>query len=170
MPIAGKAQAGKDTSAIIIKELLEKKGYRVCIVHYGDYLKYICKEYLGWNGEKDEAGRSFIQYEGTEYVRARDFDFWTNVVYNFVKIYKDRFDYFLIPDTRFPNEIDVFKNNNFDTFTLKIIRKNYKNSLTDEQNNHMSETALDDYKFDKVIEAESGVDNLKAEIMRWFDE
>lgn len=169
IPIAGKVQHGKTESAGILKGLLEKKGYEVCIVHYGDYLKFICKTYLNWNGIKDEEGRSFLQYEGTEYVRARNPDFWTNAVYEFVKVYKDKFDFFLIPDARFPNECNVFKDE-FKVIVLKVIRLNYKNSLNEKQASHKSETALDNYKFDKIIEAESGVDNLTKEVELWFNE
>ena len=34
---------------------------------------------------------------------------------------------------------------NFDCITIRIIRPNFDNGLTDEQKNHPSETALDDY-------------------------
>ena len=59
--ISGKARSGKDTTALLLKEALEKKGYRVLITHYADLLKFVCKEYFGWNGEKDEEGRTLIQ-------------------------------------------------------------------------------------------------------------
>ena len=52
--ISGKAQHGKDTTAGFLKDTLEADGYSVLIAHYGDLVKYVCKMYLGWNGEKDE--------------------------------------------------------------------------------------------------------------------
>ena len=63
--ISGKAQHGKDTTAGFLKDALEADGYPVLIAHYGDLVKYVCKMYLGWNGEKDEYGRSLLQYAGT---------------------------------------------------------------------------------------------------------
>ena len=39
--ISGKAQHGKDTSAKLIKMILEANGYKVLIAHYGDLVKYI---------------------------------------------------------------------------------------------------------------------------------
>ena len=54
--ISGKAQHGKDTMASMIKECLEDYGKHVVIVHYADLLKYICRTFFGWDGNKDENG------------------------------------------------------------------------------------------------------------------
>ena len=58
--ISAKAQHGKDTSAIILKDIYEAEGKRVLITHYADLLKYICKTFFGWNGEKDDRARKFL--------------------------------------------------------------------------------------------------------------
>ena len=50
--ISGKAGHGKDYTANLLKEELEARGYSVLITHNADLLKYICKTFLGWNGEK----------------------------------------------------------------------------------------------------------------------
>ena len=60
--ISGKAESGKDFTASILKEELEKKGRKILIVHYADYLKFIAKEYFGWDGVKDEKGRNIFAY------------------------------------------------------------------------------------------------------------
>ena len=52
--ISGKAQHGKDTSALILEEIYEAENKRVLITHYADLLKYICKQYFNWDGKKDE--------------------------------------------------------------------------------------------------------------------
>ena len=54
--ISGKAQNGKDTSAEIFKNELVIRGHSVLVIHQADLLKYICKAFFNWNGEKDEAG------------------------------------------------------------------------------------------------------------------
>jgi len=41
---SGKAQHGKDTTAKYVKETLQSCGKRVVILHFADYLKYVCKE------------------------------------------------------------------------------------------------------------------------------
>lgn len=42
------------------------------------------------------------------------------------------YDYIIIPDVRFPNEIDKMCDN-FDCITARVIRPNFDNGLTDEQ-------------------------------------
>jgi hypothetical protein len=169
--VSGKAQAGKDSFAILAKEMLESVGKTVCICHYGDYVKYVCKEYLGWDGVKDEAGRTMLQYEGTDYVRRRVPDFWINVILAFVNVYKERFDYFLVPDTRFPDEIECY--NRIPMIwskCVRVIRTDCENTLTEEQRAHISEIALDNYEFDAVISSESGLDKLRVEVQKFVEE
>ena len=44
--ISAKAQHGKDTSALILKDIYESKGQKVLITHFADLLKYICKAFF----------------------------------------------------------------------------------------------------------------------------
>lgn len=64
--ISGKAQHGKDTTAKLLEEILEAQGNRVLIAHYGDLVKYVCKTFFGWDGKKDEKGRTLLQRVGTD--------------------------------------------------------------------------------------------------------
>ena len=157
--ISGKAESGKDTFAIALKDILEKEGKKIIIIHYADYLKFVAKQYFNWSGQKDVVGRGILQTVGTEMVRSRSPDFWVNAVTNLLEAVEDRFDFALIPDARFINEIEVIKGK-FETVTVKVVRLNYENSLTEEQRKHLSETELDEYSFDYVVEAESGAHNL----------
>lgn len=50
--ISGKAQSGKDTVASILNEQLLALGRKALVVHYADLLKYICRQYFGWDGKK----------------------------------------------------------------------------------------------------------------------
>lgn len=151
--ISGKARHGKDTFAKMLKSILESKDKKVLILRYADYLKMICKDYFGWNGEKDEAGRTLLQQVGTNKIRAKDPDFWVKIVNELITVLEDDFDYFIIPDTRFPNEISYLKTHDKKVVTVKVIRDNFESELTKEQKNHPSETALDDYKFDIIVRA-----------------
>jgi len=154
IPISGKAESGKDLSATLLKIELQKQGKRVLIINYADKLKFICQKYFGWNGEKDINGRSLLQKIGTEKVRAKNNNFWVDSVIELVKVLEDDFDYVLIPDTRFPNEIERW-DNDFEFVSLHIERLNHENRLTSEQRLHSSETALDDYLFDYYIKSET---------------
>lgn len=155
--ISGKARHGKDVTAGILKKILEEKGMRVLITHYGDLLKYICSSFFGWNGKKDKAGRDLLQYIGTNNIRDKEPDYWVNFVAGVLRIFPQWWDYVLIPDCRFPNEIDVMRDIFKDDVThLRIVRFDYDpnenrwapfdNGLTEEQKNHISETALDHVK------------------------
>ena len=161
--VSGKAESGKDFCSKILKKELERLGKKVLIVHYADYLKFIATQYFGWNGEKDVEGRRLLQWLGTDVVRKRYPDFWVETVSRLLIVFSPDFDFFLIPDTRFPNEIDKMMDC-FNVISVKINRINYENTLTPEQRNHASETSLDDYPFDCVVEAESGVEKATVAV------
>ena len=143
--ISGKAQHGKDTSATFLREALEKRGKKVLITHYGDLVKYLCKTFFDWDGEKDEKGRTLLQYIGTDVIRAQTPDYWVDFVLSVLKHFPDTWDYVLIPDCRFPNEVNCVKNAGWDTMHLRVIRSGngFVSPLTEEQQKHPSETALD---------------------------
>lgn len=143
--ISGFAQSGKDSSAFMMKELLEKQQKKVLIIHYADYLKLFCRNHLNWNGDKStEEGRKLLQWFGTDVVRKNYEDTWVDMVVSLLKGIKTLYDYVIIPDVRFPNEIDKMRDN-FDCVTVRVIRPDFNNGLTEEQKNHPSETALDNY-------------------------
>lgn len=139
------------------------------IIHNADYLKFICKEYFGWDGNKDLKGRTILQHIGTEVVRKREPDFWINIVEEFINVFQEDFDVFIIPDCRFPNEINFLKQFNYDVLTVRVIRLNHENKLTLEQRKHPSETSLDNYNFDYEIVSKSGLDKLEKEVNKLFE-
>lgn len=144
--ISGKACHGKDTFAKFLKEGLENKGKRVLICHYGDLLKFIAKAYLGWNGKKDEEGRKLLQQVGTGLIREKEPNFWVDFVIKMLRYFGYMYDYVLIPDVRFPNEVDKVKEAFGDNvFHFRVVRPAFISDLTPEQLKHPSETALDDY-------------------------
>ena len=159
--ISGKARHGKDTFAGFLKDYLESHGKTVLIIHYADQLKYILKEYYGWNGKKDEKGRALLQRVGTDVARARDPDIWVKYVVMFLQVFGTEFDFVLIPDCRLPNEIDSMYSY-FETIHIRVDRGSFDNGLTDEQKRHASETALDDHSVDQIITNYDGLPRLKS--------
>lgn len=154
--ISGKARAGKDTFAKFFKDIVENDNKRALIIKYGDILKFFCKTYLGWNGKKDLEGRTLLQNVGTEIVRKNNEDTWINCVKELVKGFRSEYDYILIPDTRFPNEIKGWYDSGFDFVTVRVNRVNedfteFDNELTDSQKTHASEISLDYWVFDHVV-------------------
>ena len=165
---SAKAQGGKDASADILKELLEQDGEMVLLTHYADLLKYICKTYFKWDGQKDDVGRSILQKVGSDIIRKKMPDFWVRFVAEILIMFEDEWDVVLIPDTRFPNEIKVMSGL-FDTLAVRVTRLDYESTLTEEQQNHISETALDNYQFDYYIDSKSGLDNLRIEVEKMYE-
>ena len=159
--ISGKARNGKDTAADIIKTKLEELGYSVLKASYGDLVKYVCKTFFNWNGEKDEKGRTLLQYVGTDIIRNQVPDYWVDFIADMLDFFKSEWDYVLIPDCRFPNEIERMKERGFDVYSMRVIRDGFKSDLTEEQLKHISETALDDYTFDFVVHNDKGLEDLR---------
>lgn len=153
--ISGHAQNGKDTCAQMFEHALKDKGKRVLVAHYADLLKYICKQFFNWDGKKDEAGRTLLQHVGTEVVREKYPDFWVDFIHTILTLFPDEWDYVIIPDTRFPNELSGGKYEGaFKTIHVRVNRTDpsFKSPLTHEQQTHPSETALDGYEYNYLIE------------------
>lgn len=167
--ISGKAQHGKDTTASMIRECLEERGEKVLVVHYADLLKYICRTFFGWDGNKDEKGRRILQYVGTDVVRKKDPDYWVNFVVDLLELFDGEWDWVLIPDTRFPNEVDVMKIR-FGATHIRVIRPNLVSPLTTEQQDHPSEVALDDYFPDCYLVNSGNMDDLRETVNTWIKE
>ena len=142
----------------ILKELMESDGNSVLIAHYADLLKYICKTFFNWDGKKDNAGRTILQYVGTDIIREQNPDYWVSFLSDFLKMFYAEWDYVIIPDNRFPNEIEYLIENGWDVFSVRVNRTDFESNLTEEQN-HISETALDNYKFDYYIDSPSRLSN-----------
>lgn len=160
--ISGKARHGKDLSATILRDELERQGKRVVIIHYADLLKYICRQFFGWDGQKDDHGRDLLQQIGTDIVRKQDPDFWVRFVKNILHLFRDKWDYAIIPDTRFPNEIEVLKDDpGNDVKHIHILRRGFESSLSEEQKQHLSETALDNVVPDFFVDNREGIPELK---------
>ncbi len=168
LAISGHARHGKDTAAEMLSALLRINGARVLVAHQADLLKYICRTFFGWNGMKDEAGRSLLQEVGTDRIRAKDPDFWVRFLADVLRFFSDRWDYCIIPDTRFPNEIEFFRARGFDVTHLRIIRPHFYNGLTEVQRNHPSETALDDYPADGTILNDGEPIDLLDKLYSWM--
>lgn len=169
--LCGKAGVGKDTFAQELISQLEKKGYRCIHVAFADRLKDICKRYLNWNGKKNKSGRELLQFVGTDMFRNKDSDFWVNEVKYMLKVFEtyNSFSFVIITDTRFPNEITNLSQE-FDCTPYRITRKNFVSKLTEEAQQHPSETALDNFEMEEIC-LSGNIENLPKEvgefIKRW---
>lgn len=148
--IGNKAQHGKDTFANMLQEELLRKGKICGIIHFADFLKFICANYYSWNGEKNQEGRTILQEVGNG-IRELDEHFWTDFVARFIRHSTN--DFILIPDWRHQEEherlLEYFDYD--DIITVNIMRFVDENTpfvapdMTEKQLNHKSEIDLDGY-------------------------
>ena len=167
--ISGKARSGKDQSAFFIKNYLENnKNKKVVIIKYGDFLKSFLEKSLGWDGKKDESGRTMLQQWGTNVIRKNYEYSFTDMMVALLKGIYDRFDCVIISDVRFPNEIEEIKKS-FDCVSLRVMRDLKHCGLTNEQMKHPSETAMDNYDFDSYIYNKLDLDTLQKACEQFCD-
>lgn len=165
--ISGKAGSGKDTTGVFLKEALEEKGKKVLIIHYADLVKYICTNFFGWDGKKDEAGRELLQYVGTDCVRDQhDPNYWVSFVIDMLDFFGSRWDYAIIPDCRFKNEITYIRDCMFDAIHIRVERPEGFSVLTEEQKNHKSETELDGITPDLTVSNDDGILSLWNKVFK----
>lgn len=175
--ISGKAQSSKDTSAQFMKSYLESKDERVLICHYADLLKYICKTFFNWDGVKDDKGRTILQHVGTDTIRMKNErpDYWVDFIIEILWMFYDEWDYVLIPDCRFPNEIERMKsefNGSWDynlVQSVRVNRPNFDSGLSIDQLTHSSECALDNYEFDHYITNDGTIEELEVKVKNLVD-
>lgn len=166
--ISGKAESGKDTLATYLKEKLEANGETVVIDRFAKYIKGYLKDYYSWDGvTKDQFIRTRLQQLGTDIIKEKlnYKSFHAKRLAEDFQIVSDDFDYFLVPDTRFRDEVHILKAMFPDEcITVRINRYDYKSKLTDEQLKHKSECDLDKFNFDYTIHTR------KSDINQLYDE
>lgn len=166
--ISGKARSGKDYCAKLLKNKLEKESYKVVIDRFAKYIKSYLKDYYGWNGVKDEEYRHKLQWLGTERIK-QDLNFKSfhakRLTEDF-QIFENEFDYFIVSDTRFPDEIytmlSAFGKDKVITVRVNRIDKDVTKDLG-ELSKHSSEVALDDFKFDYTF-INDGAEGFKKNV------
>ncbi len=173
--IAGKAQAGKDTTAKMLACLLSNPditwdmywnsdftfSQNHFIRHYADLLKEVSQEMLDmpfddFNSQEVKQTyipwigmtvREFLQRLGNAVRESIHPDFWINALFN---TYNDNI---IIADVRYPNEVQAIKERGG-----KVIRIERPGAGA---GNHISETALDNYNgWDIVIDNVGTLEDL----------
>lgn len=156
---AGRKQSGKTTCSFYLEEVLKLKGKSVKIYNFADPLKQnICIDILGLTYEqcygsddsKNElvdcywdnhqlSAREVMQIVGTDIFRKMKQNVWSDAIVR--RIQKEKIDFAIIADCRFPNEVDAIKQS--EGIIIKLTR-NPHNS------NHTSEIALDPDHYDNI--------------------
>ena len=162
--ICGKARHGKDTTALAIKKAYSDK--KVINLSYGSYIKEFAKNISDWDGSEETKPRELLQHLGTEVIRNNiDKDFFIKRLCNDIRVYSYYFDVITISDARFPDEVITPKKLFDDVITIKVVRDNFETSLSDEEQKHSTETALDGFNdYDYVIENNGSIDELNEKV------
>jgi len=130
--LAGYAGSGKDA---IGAELVQTHGFRR--VAFADAVRDVART-IGWNGEKDAAGRQMLQEIGMIARRANP-DHWVEQA---VAQFNSR--RVVVTDVRFENEVAAIRRAG--GVVLRVLRKG-----VGPVNNHISESALGSSSLDGVI-------------------
>lgn len=163
--ISGKARHGKTTLAHDIKEYYESIGLRCVATSYAKYIKMYATEITKWDGREDTKPRELLQQLGAEVIREKlgKKDFFVKRLHEDMELYSIYLDVVVIDDARTPLEIDYFKELfKENVISIKIIRPNFKNDLSDSERNHITEVGLDNYEnYDYTIMNDASLDDLK---------
>lgn len=177
-----KKGVGKDTAAARLQDK-----HRFYKVSFADSLKLAAKEIFGFTNKQlygdqketvdlywNKTPREILQLMGSDALRnVIDLDIWIKSLALRVQRLADNDPSdtirVVIPDVRYPNEAEAIKNNfngyfdsNYQGFIGKIIRDS---QVKNEFSNHISETALDDYKdWDFVIDNNTNMASLYSKM------
>lgn len=165
--IGGCAQSGKSTFGNLLKEELKDYGYKPCVMQITNPLYSYAENYFNYDPNRDQKPREFLQKMGIEIIKEKlgKKDFLLNRLYEDIEILSNFFDVFIITDARLINEFLSIKAKYDDVVSIKLIRKNYDDKLTEEEKNHITEKEISLYNdFDYIIE-NKGLDSLKEEAL-----
>ena len=153
--IAGKARNGKDTLANYMKQYFDKNGNKTCIMHIGNYIKHFAIDYFGWDGKEETKPRSLLQKLGTEIIREKMNKpyFFTDRLLQDIEVLENMFDVAIIADVRLPLEFEELEKHYPNIVKMHITRPELVSNLSETEQKHITEPALDnynDYKY-KII-------------------
>lgn len=170
--ICGKAGNGKGFISEIICDECKKIGLDVVVSPYTKYLKKYISEITGWDMNDKDKPRDLLQKISSDLIKGKlkDKDFFIRRQLEDINVYFYFFDIIIIPDVRFPDEIEILKSKYPDVISIGVVRKNFDNGLNMEQKNDITEIALDDYdNYDYYIEND-GTDSFCDSVINIFRE
>lgn len=128
--IAGKAGAGKTTLANMLSKRLESSK----VLSFANPVKKIAYE-LGWDGNKDNAGRKLLQTIGDV---GREYKETIWIELSLREINKEK--YIIFDDLRYYNEYKYMKDNFRDIYTILVTCRSY--NLDPSLSKHSSENDI----------------------------
>ena len=170
--ISGKARNGKDTIAGFLKEFYEEDGKKVIYSRAGKYIRFYAMEMTGWNGSESDKPRKLLQELGTDVIRNKlnKAEMFIERQLDDIEIYSYFYDVIIVPDIRLPREIDSVREKFDNVVVINVNRINFESSLTDTQQKHVTETAMDNYNnYDYDITNDT-LEKLRDDIYKLYKE
>ena len=153
--ITGEAGVGKSTYAHHLANKIHGE-----VVELSKPIKDLAYE-LGWNGEKDEYGRTLLQRLGRE-GREVSYKIWSNhLIY---QIFRDiklkqrntrnplKKVRYIVPDVRFDDEVEAIKRDFESVKVVRVYRKGFESKLTKEQKNDITERGVSPHLIDERLD------------------
>ena len=164
--ISGKAKAGKDTTASIIKNYGKENNLKVINLQFSSYIKIFAKLITDWDGKEETKPRSLLQELGTEIIREKiDNYFFINRIIQDIKVCSYYADIITISDARLPEELDSISNAYPGSIKMNIIRPIFENDLSNTEKNHITEKGLDNYhNYDYIVSNDGTIEELKNKV------
>ena len=161
--IGGKARHGKDSLARFMKEEIESNGKKVAIMHLSTYIKHFLLDYFGWDGGDETKPRGLMQELGTDVIRGKLNKplFFLDRLVEDIEVLEYYFDAVIISDVRFPLEYEKIKEKYPDSLKIFIKRPNLISELNEREQQHVTETALDNFTDYDVEVINRSLDELK---------
>jgi hypothetical protein len=159
--ISGKASSGKSLVGNIIKQNINN----TVLLAYADYLKMYAKNIANWDGSEDTKPRELLQQLGVELIKTKiDDNMLIKRIIEDIKVYSYFYDYIVITDARFPNEIESIKNEFDNVISIRVNRNIY--SLEKKYQNHSTETGMNEYNnYDYIINNNDDIKALELKVM-----
>ena len=161
--LVGKAGSGKNYVANILKQKLPN----AVITSLSKYIKLFALELGLWDGDDNNKPRKFLQTTGDK-LRAVDENILTKRMLDDIKVYEMlNIKNIIISDVRLLNEINNLKNSDYNIIVIKVSSKKSNRKLTIEEQNHLTEKELEDYKdYDYLIENNERINEQIEEILK----
>lgn len=173
--IAGKARSGKGTIAKYLEQIYLEQGKKVVVSPYTKYLKQYIEDITGQKIDDENKPRDLLQQLSSKLIKETfgDNDFFIRRQIEDIKVYSYFMDVIIIPDVRFPREIEKIRDRFLNVFSIGVTRLHWISDLTEEQRKDITETSLDHYHhYDFEINNKEGFDFQKKalEIIHQIEE
>lgn len=153
--IGGKARSGKSTVSKYMEKEYIRQGVKVVVSPYTKYLKYYIEEIMGMKITEDNKPREMLQRISSDLIKGKlgDKDFFIRRQIEDISLFSYFVDVILVPDVRFPREIEEIRVRFSNVISIGVVRSHYDSDLTELQRQDATEVSLDDYQgFDYRIE------------------